>query len=100
MFENRTKNLNGMNQHCYDILFGVMSDSLPTILFLQYENGEISKEKVIEGLKKSNSMKQLSLHNQGLCDIIKPKKAYCYNINSSLREELDINEYKKRCQFC
>ena len=40
-------------------------------------------------------MKQISLHNQKLCDIIKLKEAYTIDTNTNERKELDINEYGK-----
>jgi hypothetical protein len=70
-----------------------LSDSLPTKLIIDYERRIISKDDVKEGLKKPNSMKQLSLHLQELCDIIIPSKAYLFNAYDKIRKELDINEY-------
>lgn len=89
VFHNRINNINGNCQHNYDVIFGVMSDSLPTVLIQKYNRGEISKEEVLTGLKKSTSNKQLSLHNQEICDIIKPSKA----ILIDSREELNVNDY-------
>lgn len=40
-------------------------------------------------------MKQISLHNQKLCDIIKLKEAYTIDKTTSKRKELDINDYNK-----
>lgn len=92
VFYNRNNNCNGENQHNYDCIFGVMSDSTPIILLQQYRNDEITKEDVIEGLKKPTSVKQLSIHNQEICDIIKPERAYL--IDSG--KELDVNDYCNR----
>lgn len=64
-----------------------MSDSLPTILIQKYKNKELTKENVIEGLKKSTAVKQLSIHNQKICDIIRISKAYYVESG----EELDLN---------
>lgn len=89
VFNNRIENINGNRQHNYDIIFGVMSDSIPVLLIQKYKNGEISREEVIAGLKKPTSNKQLSLHRQELCDIIVPTKA----ILIENREELNINDY-------
>lgn len=91
-FQNRVNCNTGEQIHDYDVIYGVMSDSVPTKLLLQYRAGEISREAVLEGLKKGNSMKQISLHNQHLCDIIKLRKAYLYNIETGERKELDIHE--------
>ena len=91
VFHNRTQNVGGNDQHEYDFIYGVMSDSIPTKLILDFNNGEISKEDVLSGLKKSTSAKQLSIHSQSLCDIIMPSKAYqLYD-----KKELDIDEYFK-----
>ena len=57
--------------------------------------GISSKEDVIEAFKKSTSMKQLSLHNQNICNIIHLKEAYIIG-KSDNREELDVNEYNKQ----
>lgn len=44
---------------------------------------------------KATSMKQLSLHNQKLCDIIKLKVAYTIDKITGERKELNINDYCK-----
>lgn len=92
VFYNRTENADGNHQHPYDVIYGVMSDSTPTALILQYEAGEITKDEVIKGLKKDNRMKQLSLHNQRLCDMIVLKRAYIYDPETNNRKELEKNE--------
>lgn len=89
VFYNRTANVDGTNQHEYDIIYGVMSDSVPTNQILEYSAGTRSKEDVLSALKKSNSMKQLSLHSQALCDIIQLTRAYTYNPLTGERKELD-----------
>ncbi len=91
VFHNRLNNINGENQHNYDVIFGVMSDSLPMILIQKYKEGEITRADVIDGLKTGTSNKQLSLHLQNLCDIIKPIKATIIETG----EELNVNEYVK-----
>lgn len=93
VFENRTKNIMGTKQHDYDIIYGVMSDSIPTIEIQNYKAGIKTKEEVIESLKKTTSMKQISLHNQKLCDIIKLKEVYTIDKITSERKELNINDY-------
>ena len=95
VFENRTEYIDGSKQHDYDVIYGVMSDAVPTLLIQQYKFGTITKEEAIEGLKKPTSMKQISLHNQKLCDIIRLKEAYVIDLENNEREELDINEYKQ-----
>ena len=89
VFHNRLNNFDGSQHHDYDVIFGVMSDSLPILLIQKYKAGEISREDVIQGLKKATSNKQISLHRQELCGIIKPSKV----ILIKSREELNINDY-------
>lgn len=96
VFENRTENLLGQKQHDYDAIYGVMSDSVPTLAILDYKMGRKSKNDVIECLKKATSMKQISLHNQELCDTIKLKEAYTIDKVTGTRKELDINDYGKQ----
>jgi len=96
VFENRTENYNGGNQHNYDIIYGVMSDSVPTELLSKYGAGLITKQMVLDGIKKSTRMKQLSLHDQLLCDIIEPSKAYRFDVDTNSREELSVNEYRAK----
>lgn len=95
VFDNRTKNIAGIEQHNYDAIYGVMSDSVPTKAILEYKMGKITKDEVLESLKKPTSMKQISLHNQRLCDIIKLKEAYTIDIATDERKELNINDYCK-----
>lgn len=95
VFENRTENTEGIKQHDYDVIYGVMSDSVPTKVIMEYKLGQKSKEEVLESLKKSTSMKQISLHNQKLCDIIKLTKAYVIDPDTNEKKELNINEYCK-----
>ena len=54
VFHNRYHNVYGESHHTFDIIYGVMSDSIPTILIQQYKSGEINKEDVIENLKKKH----------------------------------------------
>lgn len=92
VFQNRLNCSSGVQQHTYDVIYGVMSDSSPTALLLQYRAEEITQKDVIEGLKKGTSMKQISLHRQDLCDAITLKRAYVYDIKTNERKELDIHE--------
>lgn len=96
VFENRTQNEMGTKQHNYDVIYGVMSDSVPTQSIIKYKMGIITKEEVLDSFKKSTSMKQISLHNQSLCDIIKLKEAYVIDKTTNERKELDINDYNKQ----
>lgn len=100
VFENRTENVAGNNQHDYDIIYGVMSDSVPVTIILEYKEGIITKEEALTQLKKSTSMKQLSLHNQEICDMIVLQEAYLLDLNTFDKEELDINEYRKQTDYC
>ena len=77
-----------VQQHEYDVIYGVMSDSVPTKLLLDFRAGETSKELVLEGLKKSTSMKQISIHNQNLCNTLKLTRAYEYYPKTDERKEL------------
>jgi hypothetical protein len=89
VFFNRTENADGLNQHNFDFMFGVMSDSNPNKEIKRFRNGIIGKDDVIESFKMSTSSKQLSIHNQKLCDIIKPCRAFIIDTG----KELDINDY-------
>jgi len=92
VYENRMYNINGSKQHKYDAIFGVMTDTRPIELMKKHRAGILSKSEVLDEFKKSISMKQLSLHNQKLCDMIKPVKAYIFEIDSENkihRKELD-----------
>ena len=90
VFENR---LNYMNKytHGYDITAGVTTDTRPTYLMQQYFLGKIQKSYVLEEFCKSTSVKQICLHNQELCDIIYPERAYILD-----GKELNIHDYKQR----
>jgi len=97
VFNNRTQNIAGAQQHTYDLIFGVMSDALPLLLISEYSKGLKSKEEVLEALKKQTSMKQLSLHNQAICDTIQLTKAYTFSIDDRNRkEELDVEQYNRK----
>lgn len=93
VFENRINNVSGSGQHNYDVIYGVMSDTVPTQVIIEHKLGLKTKEEVLECLKTSTSMKQISLHNQSLCDIIKLKEAYTINKSTNERKELNINDY-------
>lgn len=89
VFNNRL-NCNSIKQHDYDVVYGVMSDSVPTQLILNYKADEISREDVISGLKKSNSAKQISIHNQELCDNISLANVYTFNPFTNERKEIEV----------
>lgn len=92
VFKNRINCNTKKQQHSYDIIYGVMSDSKPTKLLLSYRVGDITKDEVIAELQKDNRMKQLSLHNQGLCDKLILSRAYLFNPETEERKELNIHE--------
>jgi len=95
IFENRTENKRGICQHDFDIIFGVMSDRIPMQVIADYKMNKITKDEAIELLKKPTSMKQLSLHNQDICDIMQLNKAYMLDNETSERRELNIDDYGK-----
>lgn len=56
----------------YDILWGVMSDSLPDKIASDYEEGLISYDEAVKAFQKSTSMKQLCITNQLICSGLQP----------------------------
>ena len=70
-FDNRVHNVYNQNPHGYDIIWGVMSDSFPDQVILDYKNCGISYEKALELLQKPNSMRQLYIGNQKVSDLLK-----------------------------
>ncbi len=70
VFRNRMNNREKENPHKFDLIWGVMSDSNPEQVVWDYKNQKISYEKVIQLLQKSNSMKQLFISNQEICDML------------------------------
>lgn len=70
-FENRLNNVYNENPHGYDIIWGVMSDSFPVQLILDYKNGKITYQEALLQMQKPNSMKQLYIGNQEICDMMK-----------------------------
>ncbi len=93
VFKNRTENIAGSKQHDYDVIYGVMSDSVPTLEIQYYKMGIKTREEVIATLKKQTSMKQLSLHSQEICDIISLKEAYILDKATGERKELNVDDY-------
>ena len=68
VFDNRYNNLYNEKPHNYDIIWGVMSDNRPDVVVLSYKDKSISYEEAIIRLQKPNSMKQLFIGSQLLCD--------------------------------
>ena len=73
VFDNRRNSLespNSRNVHCIDIIWGVMSDSIPDQVMIDFSNNELTYEQAIEKLMKSNSMKQLYIGSQAICEML------------------------------
>ena len=73
VFDNRLNtlnNVNNKNQHSIDIIWGVMSDSFPDQVMYDFVNGKITYEEAILKMQKPNSMKQLYIGNQRICDML------------------------------
>ncbi len=68
VFENRLHNVYNNIPHGFDIIWGVMSDNRPDLILTEYGAGDLSYEDAIHALQKANSMKQLYLGNQTLCN--------------------------------
>ncbi|MBQ6787453.1 MAG: DUF3990 domain-containing protein [Lachnospiraceae bacterium] len=81
--QNRLFNVYNETPHGYDIIWGVMSDSFPDQVILDYKDNKISYEEAVQKLQKPNSMKQLYIANQNICnqliihDIKTMKKEEC-----------------------
>lgn len=71
VFENRLNNVYNEKPHGYDIIWGVMSDSVPPEIIMSYLNHEISYEEAVLFLQKPQSMRQLYIGNQNICDMLK-----------------------------
>lgn len=95
VFNNRMNNKKGEKQHNFSIIYGVMSDSVPTESILQHKLGIKTKDEVIDDFKKPTSMKQISLHDQSICDILEMVEAYIIPSNNSEGRELDVNDYNE-----
>lgn len=78
--------------HDFDFIIGVMSDSNPEGLLADFRAGRITREDLITTLEKWNSMEQLSLHKQSVCDILTVRKA----ILTENGKELDVNDYNQK----
>ncbi|MFV0393979.1 MAG: DUF3990 domain-containing protein [Coprobacillaceae bacterium] len=87
VFNNR--NNSDIQNHNYDFIIGVMTDSNPVDLLAKYRSQVITLEEVISGLKIGNSMQQVSLHTQNLCDKLRVKKVTLIDTG----KELNANDY-------
>lgn len=72
VFRNRVYNQSNENPHGYDFIWGVMTDAIPDEIIKDYNNDLITYEQAIQALTKSNSMKQLYISNQNICNMLKP----------------------------
>lgn len=71
VFRNRMYNTYKEKPHPYDIIWGVMSDNNPFELIQKYRMGTLNYKCVIDELKKSNSMRQLFIGVQSICNMLK-----------------------------
>lgn len=99
VFLNRLENVAGSKQHCYDWIYGGMTDTKPLQIMADYRMGDITKDVAISEFKKGMSFKQLSIHSQELCYSMQLKSATRFVLNDALEiaseQELDTNEYKQ-----
>ena len=68
---NRLRNTFNENPHHYDLIWGVMSDNFPDRIINDLKNGFITEDEALRRIQKPNSMKQLYLGSQDLCDMLK-----------------------------
>lgn len=71
VFKNRLYSADEDKLHPYDIIWGVMSDNNPFQIIEEYQKNLIDYENAINKLKKTNSMRQLYIGNQDICDMLK-----------------------------
>lgn len=71
VFRNRLYNTRKEFPHLFDIIWGVMSDNKPFEIIQKYNNKTISYETAINQFKKTNSMRQLYIGNQDICNMLK-----------------------------
>lgn len=99
VFSNRLKNIAGSKQHCYDWIYGGMTDTKPLQIMSDYRDGNITKEMAISEFQKGMSFKQLSIHSQKLCHAMQLKSATRFVLNDALEiaseQELNTNEYNQ-----
>lgn len=72
VLKNWTENVNNEKPHGYDIIWGVMSDSVPDKIASDYETGRISYSEAVKMFMKSTSMKQLYIGNNSICESLTP----------------------------
>lgn len=71
VFFNRLYNTENENPHNFDVIWGVMSDNNPFKITMDYKNQTLTKTDAITLLQKTNSMRQLYIANQDICDMLK-----------------------------
>lgn len=71
VLKNRMYNTRKENPHHYDLIWGVMSDNNPFEIIEKYKNEIINRETAMNQFKKTNSMRQMYIGNQDICDILK-----------------------------
>lgn len=78
VFQNRVNNVYNEHPHEYDVIWGVMSDNFPNQVILDYKNHLLLYDEALAKLQKPNSMKQLYISNQDICDMLIINRIY-YN---------------------
>jgi len=74
VFFNRLYNTENENPHNFDIIWGVMSDNNPFKIIMDYKSNLLTKTDAITLLQKSNSMRQLYIANQDICNMLRIKE--------------------------
>lgn len=72
VLRNWTENTNNEKPHGYDVIWGVMSDSIPDKIVSDYKTGRISYSEAVMGFRKSTSMKQLYIGSNEICEMLNP----------------------------
>lgn len=74
VLKNRLCSTTDSSLHSYDIIWGVMSDNNPFQITEEYRKQLIDYETAISKLQKPNSMRQLYIGNQNICNLLKINK--------------------------
>ncbi|HHT7734560.1 TPA: DUF3990 domain-containing protein [Streptococcus suis] len=72
--------------HAFDFIYGVQTDDNPTGLVQEFKAGLKTKDEVLSQFRKPYSFKQLSIHNQSFCDIMKVDKIYLSKNGEELQQ--------------
>ena len=62
--------------HGYDIIWGVMSHSIPAKIVSDVKAANISFDEAVVKMQKQSSMKQLYIGNQDICDRLNVSNVY------------------------